>query len=322
MEYGRDTLTSEIVINSLRSKELDLKMKGKASSNGEGLFVRGRPTAKKNYKGGKRGKSQNRGKSQMFDGLVKILSGVRHVPNLHRNLISIGALDESRFVSRFEDGMIKISRGSLVIMKGLKQNGLYVLQGSTITEEAAAAIPNIQDNTNLWHKRLGHIIEKGLEVLKKQGAFGRDTISKALTTACYIVNQSPSTAIDLKTPNEMWFGKPKSYYNMRVFGCLAYAHQNEGKLEPRAVKCVFLGYLEGTKGYRLWMKDSKGYKTIVSRDVVFKEDVMPCLSECIAKTSAQHEESSDQFEVELAKPINSTQIEVEQPDTCHSSDEE
>ncbi|KAL5579868.1 hypothetical protein UlMin_012310 [Ulmus minor] len=145
---------------------------------------------------------------------------------------------------------------------------------------------------------------------------------EALMTACYIVNQSSSTAIDLKTPNEMWFGKPKSYSNMRVFGCLAYAHQNEGKLEPRAVKCVFLGYPEGTKGYRLWMKDSKGYKTIVSRDVVFKEDVMPCLSECIAETGAQHEESSDQFEVELAKPIESTQIEVEQPDTCHLSDEE
>ncbi|KAL5561501.1 hypothetical protein UlMin_031248 [Ulmus minor] len=74
--------------------------------------------------------------------------------------------------------MIKISRGSLVIMKGLKQNGLYVLQGSTITGEAAAAIPNIQDKTDLWHKRLGHISEKGLEVLKKQGAFGKDTISK------------------------------------------------------------------------------------------------------------------------------------------------
>ncbi|KAL5569169.1 hypothetical protein UlMin_025744 [Ulmus minor] len=301
MEYGRDTLTFEIVINSLRSKELDLKMKGKASSNGEGLFVRGRPTAKKNYKGGKRGKSQNKGISQMFDGSIKILSGVRHVPNLHRNLISIGALDESSFVSRFEDGMIKISRGSLVIMKGLKQNGLYVLQGSTNTREAAAAIPNIQDQTDLWHKRLGHISEKGLEVLKKHGAFGRDTISKVtffLMTACYIVNHSPSTAIDLKTPNEMWFGKPKSYSNMRVFGCLAYAHQNEGKLEPRTMKCVFLGYPKGTKGYRLWMKDSKGYKVIVSRDVVFKEDVMPCLSDCIAETGAQHEESSDQFEVE------------------------
>ena len=48
MEHGRDTLTSEIVINSLRSTKLDLKMKGKVSTNGEGLFVRRRPTAKKN----------------------------------------------------------------------------------------------------------------------------------------------------------------------------------------------------------------------------------------------------------------------------------
>ncbi|KAL5567516.1 hypothetical protein UlMin_024091 [Ulmus minor] len=51
MEYGRDTLTSEIIINSLRSKELDLKMKRKISTNGEGLFVRGRRIAKKNQKG-------------------------------------------------------------------------------------------------------------------------------------------------------------------------------------------------------------------------------------------------------------------------------
>ena len=65
----------------------------------------------------------------------------------------------------------------------------------------------------------------------------------------------------------MWFGKPKSYSNMRIFGCLAYAYQNKGKLEPRAVKCVFLGYPEGTKGYRFWMKESKGYKVIVSIDV-------------------------------------------------------
>ena len=86
---------------------------------------------------------------RMFDGLVKILSGVRHVPNLYRNLISIGALDEFGFVSRFEDEMIKISRGYLVIMRGLKQNSLYVLQSSTITREAVVAIPNMQDKTDL-----------------------------------------------------------------------------------------------------------------------------------------------------------------------------
>ncbi|KAL5555677.1 hypothetical protein UlMin_037913 [Ulmus minor] len=183
---------------------------------------------------------------RMFDGSVKILSGVRHVPNLHRNMISIGALDESRFVSRFEDGMIKISRGSLVIMKGLRQNGLYVLQGSTITGEAAAAIPNIQDKTNLWHKRLGHISEKGLEVLNKQGAFGKDTISKV------------------------------TFYKYCVLG----------------------------KHHRLSFKIGV-YKNNGALEYIHADLWGP------AKTQTQGGNNSDQFEVELAKPIESTQIEVE-----------
>ena len=92
---------------------------------------------------------------------------------------------------------------------------------------------------------------------------------ETIITACYTINQSPSRC---------GFGKPNGYSNMKSFGFLAYAHQNEGKLKSRAIKCVFLGYPEGTKGCRLWMKDSKGYKVIISRDVVSKEDVMPYLS--------------------------------------------
>ena len=38
----------------------------------------------------------------------------------------------------------------------------------------------------------------------------------------------------------------------------------------------FLGYQEGSKGYRLWDKDSGGVRIIVSRDVVFNELVFPC----------------------------------------------
>ena len=48
VEYGKDTLTFEIVINSLKYNELDLKMKDKCSI--EGLYVRGRPTTKNNHK--------------------------------------------------------------------------------------------------------------------------------------------------------------------------------------------------------------------------------------------------------------------------------
>ena len=44
---------------------------------------------------------------------------------------------------------------------------------------------------------------------------------------------------------------PADYSQLKVFGCTAYAHVDNGKLEPRAVKCLFLGYSSGVKGYKL-----------------------------------------------------------------------
>ncbi|KAL5757610.1 hypothetical protein ACOSP7_020221 [Xanthoceras sorbifolium] len=34
------------------------------------------------------------------------------------------------------------------------------------------------------------------------------------------------------TPEELWSGKPAEYSDLKVFGCPAYAHVNDGKLEP------------------------------------------------------------------------------------------
>ncbi|GKC18850.1 retrovirus-related pol polyprotein from transposon TNT 1-94, partial [Tanacetum coccineum] len=64
----------------------------------------------------------------------------------------------------------------------------------------------------------------------------------------YLINRSPSTAIEKETPIEMWSGHPSDYGMLRIFGCVAYSHVKQGKLKPRAVKCVLLGYPEGVKG--------------------------------------------------------------------------
>ena len=96
--------------------------------------------------------------------------------------------------------------------------------------------------------------------------------AEAASTACYLINRSPSIPLEKKSPIEVWSGTPADYSQLRVFGCTAYAHVDNGKLRPRAIKCVFIGYDSGVKGYYLWNFESK--TSFMSRSIVFNEFVM------------------------------------------------
>jgi len=86
------------------------------------------------------------------------------------------------------------------------------------------------------------------------------------------VNHSPHTSIDFQIPEEVWSGIPVDYSSLRIFRCSVYAHVNNEKLAPRAVKCMFPRYVSESKGYRMWCPKSK--KVIQSRDVAFNETTM------------------------------------------------
>ena len=61
------------------------------------------------------------------DGLEMILSNVRHVLELKQNLISLGMLDDYGFSWKGEKVILKVFKGSLMVMKGVKDNGIYFL---------------------------------------------------------------------------------------------------------------------------------------------------------------------------------------------------
>ena len=96
--------------------------------------------------------------------------------------------------------------------------------------------------------------------------------AEAASTACYLINRSPLVAIEKKNPQEVWSGSLATYSDLKIFGCPTYAHVDNGKLEPRSMKCIFLGYKSSVKGYKLWCPETK--KLVISKDVIFDETSM------------------------------------------------
>ena len=69
----------------------------------------------------------------MEDGIVRELKEVRYIPQLKRNLIFIGALEALDLVISIQNGALKMIKGSMVVMKGVRRDNLYYLKGSTVT---------------------------------------------------------------------------------------------------------------------------------------------------------------------------------------------
>jgi hypothetical protein len=79
--------------------------------------------------------------------------------------------------------------------------------------------------------------------------------AEAIETAIYLVNIYSSSMLVNTTLNEVWSGKNPSLKHLKVFGCHAFVHvpkEKRRKLDKKAIKCIFIGYKEGMKGYKLW----------------------------------------------------------------------
>ncbi|XP_073138260.1 uncharacterized protein [Henckelia pumila] len=125
---------------------------------------------------------------------------------------------------------------------------LYVLLGETHKEAklVVASIGSGEESTVLWHRKLGPMSERGMKILSEQkllsgltkfttaytpqqngvaermnrtlldrikamlstAGLPKSFWAESVKTASYIINRSPSVAIDLKTPMEVWIGKP------------------------------------------------------------------------------------------------------------------
>ena len=105
---------------------------------------------------------------RMFDGQVRTLTNIRHVPHLKKNPLSLGALKARGYKFFCADGAIKVTKGFMMTLKGEQTANLYKLTGSIVIGDALAATK--EDTIRLWHIHVGHMSERGLQVLHKRSA--------------------------------------------------------------------------------------------------------------------------------------------------------
>ena len=92
--------------------------------------------------------------------------------------------------------------------------------------------------------------------------------------ATHFINRLPNRVLGFKCPLKVLQDKIQDVLYLKVFGYTCYVHlpatqrdelDPRAKLDPRAVKCIFLGYSQTKKGYKCYEPKSK--KLYISRDV-------------------------------------------------------
>ena len=55
-----------------------------------------------------------------------------------KNIISVGALEAESLIGTLGEDVLKMSSGSLVVLKSIRHNNVYYLMGSAVTEFASS----------------------------------------------------------------------------------------------------------------------------------------------------------------------------------------
>ena len=103
-----------------------------------------------------------------FNGTTFLISDVYYVPELQKNLLSIGQLQEKGLAILIQNGTCNIyhSTKGLIAHTTMSTNRMFILfnERSTLGE----CLHTSSDLTYLWHQRYGHLHYKGLKTLQQR----------------------------------------------------------------------------------------------------------------------------------------------------------
>lgn len=183
---------------------------------------------------------------------------------------------------------------SMSIQKVRSDNGqefnipCYFVEKGIIHQTSCVYTPKRNSVVEQKHQHILNVAR----ALKFQSGLPDKFWGDCIMHAVYLINRTPSPVLYESTPLEILFQKLPDYDHLKVFACLCLvgtpaAHRHI--FDSRSIKCVFLGFKSGIKGYKLLNLDTQ--QILFSRDVHFYELEFPYAS----ATSLDQNIDSDLF---------------------------
>ncbi|GJT44281.1 retrotransposon protein, putative, ty1-copia subclass [Tanacetum coccineum] len=327
--YGREALTLEDVMATLNSKEIKERSKAKGD-DGEGLYVRGRTDRRDSRQSKGKSRSKSRGyvkKDEKPSSSGSTYDDSKNAMGAVYSWVTTGSV-------RSESGKVKVINGSSVVLSGIRrENCVYSLDGHAMVGELNASVEEKDSLAQVWHKRLGHISEAGLQVESLGGKmyflsivddysrrvwvyilkFEHEAFGKFKEWKQLVENQTGRTVKKLRTDNGLEFCNREFEKLCTESGIARHltvvGMPQQNGLAERMNRTLMD---KGVKGYRLYRLDDESSKIVTSRNVVFNESVM--YKDTLKDSGACVDKSVEelQVEVELQRLNNHT---LEEPRT-------
>ncbi|GKD47416.1 retrovirus-related pol polyprotein from transposon TNT 1-94, partial [Tanacetum coccineum] len=209
-------------------------------------------------------------------------------------------------VPRNESTASKSSKDNLEQPKDVRPSAPIVEEWESDSDDDCVTRPSIEQNkpsgltclfakatideSNLWHRRLGHVNFKTMNKLMRENLvrglpsklFENDHtcvacqkrkqhkasysllpttfLAKAINTACYVQNRVLITKPHNKTPYELLIGRSPNLDFMRHFGCpvtILNTLDHLGKFEGKADEGFLVGYSVNSKAFRVFNTRTK-----------------------------------------------------------------
>ncbi|GKA93037.1 retrotransposon protein, putative, ty1-copia subclass [Tanacetum coccineum] len=133
----------------------------------------------------------------------------------------------------------------------------------------------------------------------------------ALESVARILNMVPTKKVE-KTPYEVWHGQAPKMSYLKVWGYEAlvkrYTLTKPDKLEPKSIKCIFLGYPKETMGYSFYYPPEN--KVFVARNAEFLKD------DSITQEASESLEDLEIIQKEDTHPSEKTSIHHDEDRMC------